>query len=509
MTDTERAQKDRASRLVRSGAYEEALELYQAIVNADPSELQIALKMGDLHVRLGQPEAAIAVYTSIASTYEDDGMWLRSMAVSRKVLALDPKDSETLARLARLSARRRGEAASGPRYPVTLHEMGISPPPQGMARYSGVSASSLNTQDLVLQSEEAGRSPLVQSAPELPSAPEASDPETLSAEASHALFGTDNEGDHTVWLDLEGKDEELLLEPVETVKPSSDQEEAEARLGALHIPLFSDLPKNALLSLMEDISLIDVQAGETIVHQGDPGDSFFILVSGRAKVLATQENGGELCLAYLNEGAVFGEMALLQDGVRTATVLAAEDCELFEITQALLNRIIGKFPSVARVLRSFFRQRLLSTAMATHPMFNVFAPDDRRGLMEQFKSRSFPANSVLLEQDKPGSGLFVILFGQLEVKRKTEEGDHVVLAMLSAGEMFGEMSLLTNAPTVASVTAVSDCFVLRLSKRKFDEMIMTHPQVLELIASVRDERLWINDALLGAQRSLSGGVVLV
>ena len=75
--------------------------------------------------------------------------------------------------------------------------------------------------------------------------------------------------------------------------------------------------------------------------------------------------------------------------------------------------------------------------------------------------------------------------------------------------MFGEMSLLTNEPTVARVIAVSDCFVLRLSKRKFDEVIMTHPQVLALVSEVSTARTAINDALLGAQQSLTGGTVLV
>jgi CRP-like cAMP-binding protein len=128
--------------------------------------------------------------------------------------------------------------------------------------------------------------------------------------------------------------------------------------------------------------------------------------------------------------------------------------------------------------------------------------------MEKFKSKNFEAGEVLLAEGKKGTGLFILLYGSLEVA-KTQGADTVVLATLGPGDMFGEMSLLTNQPTVASVTATSDCFVLRLSKKKFDELIMTHPQILELVALVSDERASLNDALMGDAQAFNAGAVLV
>ena len=287
------------------------------------------------------------------------------------------------------------------------------------------------------------------------------------------------------------------------------EEEIGEELAEVQIPLFSELPRNAFVDLLVRMGLREVEPGDVIIREGDVGDAFYVVASGKVRVSRRGTDGREIPLAYLTDGAFFGEMAVLQNGARTATVTAEEPSQIFEIRREVLDDVVEAYPSVAKVLRNFYRQRLLSTTMATHPVFMPFNPEERRGLMEMFKSRQVKAGDVLLEQGKKGSGLFILLHGQLEVVRLGQDGQAVTLAHLIAGDMFGEMSLLTNEPTVARVLAVSDCFVLRLSKRKFDEVIMTHPQVLALVSEVSQARTSINDALLGAQQSLTGGTVLV
>jgi CRP-like cAMP-binding protein len=74
--------------------------------------------------------------------------------------------------------------------------------------------------------------------------------------------------------------------------------------------------------------------------------------------------------------------------------------------------------------------------------------------------------------------------------------------------MFGEMSLLSNTPTTAKVTAVTDCFVIRLSKRKFQEVMMTHPHVLEVVAKISEERKQDNEHLLGPRLSHHAAILV-
>lgn len=296
-----------------------------------------------------------------------------------------------------------------------------------------------------------------------------------------------------------------LTEPVERSMEISLSDD----VARPQIPLFSDLPKNAFIELLVQMDMREMEPGEYVIREGQTGDSFFVVASGRVRVTRRGPDGRDVDLAVLTDGAFFGEMALLQDGARTASVVVEEEAQIFEIKKEVLDHVVNEYPSVAAVLRNFYRQRLLSTAMATHPLFAPFSPDERRALMEMFKSKNFAEGDVLLEEGKKGTGLFILLYGVLEVAKTQPDGDKLVLASLGPGDMFGEMSLLTNQPTVASVTAMSDCFVLRLSKKKFDELIMTHPQILELVAIVSDERASLNDALQGEAAAFNAGAVLV
>jgi CRP-like cAMP-binding protein len=80
--------------------------------------------------------------------------------------------------------------------------------------------------------------------------------------------------------------------------------------------------------------------GEEIVRQGKLGDSMFVVQGGRVEVLQHSDNGGEQHLAYLEAGDFFGEMAVFEKEVRSATVRAAGEARVLKVDKkALLTRI--------------------------------------------------------------------------------------------------------------------------------------------------------------------------
>src|SRR6185503_11075744 len=86
---------------------------------------------------------------------------------------------------------------------------------------------------------------------------------------------------------------------------------------------------------------------DMVIQQGSLGDSFFVICAGSVKVFRTE---GEVRrdIATLNEGAFFGEMALLSGAARTASVEAAsEDTQLLEISAPVLTELSHKYPPVA------------------------------------------------------------------------------------------------------------------------------------------------------------------
>ncbi len=267
--------------------------------------------------------------------------------------------------------------------------------------------------------------------------------------------------------------------------------------GALpKIPLFSDLPAEAFIALFEKCPLRRAEPGDLLIEQGSQGDSFFVICSGSAKVFRT-DDGTRRELAALDEGAFFGEMALLSDSPRTASVeAAAEDTQLLEIPAAVLTELSREHPTIATALKKFCRQRLLSNLMNGATLFKPFTKSERRDLVQKFRARDVIRGETLIREGQRSDGLYVILTGEVGVRVQG-----TAVATLKEGDVFGEMSLLTRTAATATVETTKKTSLLRLPREDFDAIIMSHPQILELVAELTDARTRKNAELVKKKAS--------
>ena len=112
-----------------------------------------------------------------------------------------------------------------------------------------------------------------------------------------------------------------------------------------HAPVLAALPEKLLEQLAGQVREVHVPAGSWILREGDPADSMFIVASGRIEVI--REERPETVLRVLRRGDVIGELALLQEGVRSASARAQRDTELLELGRAEFESLIEYVPSFA------------------------------------------------------------------------------------------------------------------------------------------------------------------
>jgi putative peptide zinc metalloprotease protein len=105
---------------------------------------------------------------------------------------------------------------------------------------------------------------------------------------------------------------------------------------------FSTLDGELLRRLAARLERLEVPTGETIIRQGEPGEECYVLRSGRVEVLASGAQGDERILATLDPGSLFGEAALLTDGLRNATVRALEPSTLLVLRRRDLLEVLGE-----------------------------------------------------------------------------------------------------------------------------------------------------------------------
>jgi CRP/FNR family cyclic AMP-dependent transcriptional regulator len=125
-----------------------------------------------------------------------------------------------------------------------------------------------------------------------------------------------------------------------------------------NLPLFSGLDDVELDKLSKVASRKRVERGASVVRAGEVTDSLYILLSGRAKVTNTDEEGREIILAWLGPSEFFGEMGLLDGSPRSANVVAAEACELMFLSKDAFQRCLQDNFQVAQKLMKILVQRL-------------------------------------------------------------------------------------------------------------------------------------------------------
>jgi CRP/FNR family cyclic AMP-dependent transcriptional regulator len=118
------------------------------------------------------------------------------------------------------------------------------------------------------------------------------------------------------------------------------------------VPLFSSLSGDQLLLLTSVLLRKPYPRDSAVIAAGDPTDALYIVISGRLKVVMSGNEGREAILAILNRGDFFGEMGLIDQGPRSASVVAIEPCELLTITRTDFMKCLQKnFDLAMNVIR--------------------------------------------------------------------------------------------------------------------------------------------------------------
>ena len=123
------------------------------------------------------------------------------------------------------------------------------------------------------------------------------------------------------------------------------------------VPMFASFPDEPLRLLATVVTRKSAARGTTIMSAGDVTDSLYIVISGRLKVMMSDAEGKEVILSILGSGEFFGEMGLIDDSPRSASVVAIEPCELLCVTKRDFNRCLAEnFAMTMAVMRGLVRR---------------------------------------------------------------------------------------------------------------------------------------------------------
>ncbi|HEU4563962.1 MAG TPA: Crp/Fnr family transcriptional regulator [Gemmatimonadaceae bacterium] len=135
--------------------------------------------------------------------------------------------------------------------------------------------------------------------------------------------------------------------------------------------------------------------------------------------------------------------------------------------------------------------------LATVPLLQGLDSDELARLAELTRERTYPKGSVILFEDDPGDSLFIVKNGRVKVVLVGEDGREVILAMLGAGEHFGELSLIDGQPRSAHVIAVDDAQILILRREDVRRRVEESPALAWTLLTGLSRRLRRADEQIG------------
>ncbi len=247
--------------------------------------------------------------------------------------------------------------------------------------------------------------------------------------------------------------------------------------------------RQALLELgTADLERVELAPGEVLLRAGEKANALYILVAGLLRATTVQDDGRELTLSEVGPGEMAGEMAILAGGgFYSATVSAVEHAVLVRLPREAFERIVRSAPNAVREMAGGIRKRLARDQLAIG-LPRLFGPLDEtmlRFVEEQVDWVRLHAGETLFSAGDKGEDLYFVLGGRL----RAVAGDGRVLSEMTRGESIGEIALLTGEPRTASVVAVRDSDLVRVSRRAFDEIVAKYPAVMQTIARIVVQRL--------------------
>jgi CRP-like cAMP-binding protein len=509
-----RALREEAAAAVASGKHKRALAAYLELERLESNDAQWAKRAGETYRRLGNNSNAIEAFERSAERYAQNGFLVQAIAVCKVILQIDPNHADTFRRLAEMNEQigaGQTRAASMAENNPALHEnpnvaairqgrAQVHAPPRpvddGLSRprkdSEGYRRSRHNTPPIVSMARTKSR-PIA-----LPLG-RALDSVDLKVEvpASHTRAGGDP-GIHVIPIDeefeqtttnvdraripsaLHGPNErsdstELDLSDLEDIPlPQPRMIGAAAARALAATPLFAGMPSDALQALVANLQLVSLDRGAVLFHEGDSSDALYVIAEGE---LAVQTAGPpRLETSRLGPGSFLGEVALMTDQPRSATVICTQPAELLRIDRHTLSRVLANHGDVLRAVLRFVRDRLVDRWMRTSPLFRPFNDAQRVELAAKFTFLEIDDRTVVLGAGQRPDGLYIVLAGQFLVLRNKS-----VVAQLGPGDLIGETALLAGGAFRSDVVARGKGLALCLPAAIFREVIMTHPHVLEYI----------------------------
>ncbi len=262
--------------------------------------------------------------------------------------------------------------------------------------------------------------------------------------------------------------------------------------------IFESLTTKTLTRIAEGSLLLPFKTGQKIISRGEEGDRFYLITHGKAKVVVDDS-----IKAVLGKGDYFGEISLLRNEPRNATVQAISEGSVLVLEKERFLELVREEPIVTKRLERVLSVRPILSQLT---FLSGLSADQLARLSICFTKCTRQKGDRVIEQEERGDAFFVLASGEATVLVKDRQGGERIVAKMGPGDVFGEIALFRRIPRTATVEITSEnAELLQLKEKDFHALMESIPSLSFYLNRISSERL--RKRMRGNQKDPSDSVL--
>ncbi|XP_061719345.1 cGMP-dependent protein kinase, isozyme 2 forms cD4/T1/T3A/T3B isoform X3 [Cydia pomonella] len=264
--------------------------------------------------------------------------------------------------------------------------------------------------------------------------------------------------------------------------PKSSKSRELIKSAILDNDFMKNLEMTQIREIVDCMYPVEYAAGSLIIKEGDVGSIVYVMEEGRVEV--SRENK---YLSTMAPGKVFGELAILYNCKRTATIKAATDCRLWAIERQCFQTIMMR--------TGLIRQAEYTDFLKSVPIFKNLPEDTLIKISDVLEETHYQNGDYIVRQGARGDTFFIISKGQVKVTQKLPNNDEKFIRSLTKGDFFGEKALqgddLRTANIIADAPEGTTCLVI--DRETFNQLISTLDEIRTKYKDEGESRARLNE----------------
>ena len=321
--------------LIAARKYAKAIEVLRAQFQGGARDPRLRLQLADVLVLAGRVKEATPILNGLADEYAREGYAAKAIAVLKKLQKVAPGQPDVEKRLAELLHRRLRPA---------------DPP----AARPGVAAFEPAPFEFGMEEVGDGSEIAIGEPVAAAPAPTTGGEAAVVASAAPPTPAPDPKAEEEFFDTLQDIVDEGAIAAAAEVPAGGG---ASGASGAVPSPLFGGFSEAELGAVISRLQLLSFEAGDIVVTEGQKGDGLFVLTTGLLKAFVRDQGGRNVPVREMPEGSFFGEISMIRDEPRSATVTCATRCEMLALDRKAFEEIAALHPRVRQVVQETYEAR--------------------------------------------------------------------------------------------------------------------------------------------------------